>query len=130
MSASASPITELPTAAAVALMAFAGAALWLPVFGLADLGLGSINGLWYAAAYPLMMVAPFFLSRWHPRRPWLLAIAMVLASYVTALSVVPGTGNLLPFEVAIMAGLTLPIAFAAKSGAKYWTSSHDAKVGG
>ena len=130
MSAAASPITQLPTAMAVALMALTGAALWLPVFGLSALGLGSVNGLWYAVAYPLMIGAAFFVSRWHPRRPWLLAASVVLASYLTALIVVPGTGNLLPFEVAIMAVLTVPLAFVAKSGAKHWTNSHHANVGG
>ena len=130
MSATASPMTQLPTAMAVALMAFTGAALWLPVFGLAGLGFGSLNGLWYGGAYPLMMGAAFFVSRWHSRKPWLLAASMLLASYITALIVVPGTGNLLPFEVVIMAVLTVPLAFAAKSGAKYWTSSHHVNVGG
>jgi hypothetical protein len=130
MTATASPITPIPTAMAVALMALTGAALWLPVFGLAAVGFGSLNGLWYAVAYPLMMGATFFVSRWHPGKPWLLAASAVLVSYVTALIVVPGTGNLLPFEVAIMAVLTVPLAFIAKSGAKYWMNSHHANVGG
>ena len=130
MSAATSPSAQLSTAIAVALMALTGATLWLPVFGLAALGLGSLNGLWYAVAYPLMMAAAFFLSRWHPNRPWLLAASAVFVSYVTALIVVPGTGNLLPFEVAIMAVLTVPLAFVAKSGAKYWVNAQHANVGG
>jgi hypothetical protein len=55
---------------------------------------------------------------------------MLFASYVTALIFVPGAGNLLPFEVAIIAVLTVLPALAAKWGARYWTSSYHADFGG
>ena len=121
---------QLPTTLAVAVMVVFGAVVWLPVFGAASLGVASHNALWYFAAYPLMIAAAFLISRWHRGRPWLLAAAMVFASYVTALVFVPGTGNLLPFELVIMAVLTVLPALAAKWVAKYWDSSQHANVGG
>lgn len=97
-----------------------GVIVWAPIKWLTGLGIASIDALWYAGAYPLMIGACFFISRWHPKRTWVLAFAMIFASYFTALAIVPGTGNLLPFEIALMLILTVPAALASRLGAHFW----------
>ncbi len=75
--------------------------------------------LWYVVAYPAMLLAAFFIGRWHPVPSFLFAAVMNAASYITALEFIPGTGNLLPFEVLFMLILTSPVAFAS-----WWGHRH------
>jgi hypothetical protein len=66
-----------------------------------------------------MVLGSFAVGRWHPVSPFLLAVIMNTASYATALKFIPGTGELLPFEVLFMLVLTIPLAFAARWGARH-----------
>ena len=110
----------MPTEEVVILMGVFGAALWVPVIGAANLVVASPYTVWYFGAYPTMIIAAFAVSRWHPGRPWLISTTMVFSSYAAALFLVPGTGNLLPFELIIMALLSVPPALVHKKGAQVW----------
>src|SRR5512146_1803019 len=101
---------------ALVVSAVLGVMVWVPIEWLSGLGVGSIDALWYLGAYPLMIGACFVISRWHLRRTWVIAFTMIFASYFTALAIVPGTGNLLPFEILIMLFLTVPPALSGIFG--------------
>ena len=115
---------------ALAVAAVIGILVWLPVELFQRLGVGTREFLFYAGAYPLMIGACFFISRWHKKRPWTLATVMMAANYIAFLVAIPGAGNMLPFEVLIYCVLTLLPAWAAKSGADYWETEHSANAGG
>lgn len=106
-----------------------GAALWIPVFWLSSRGHGDPDRIWYVVAYPVMLMASFMISRWHSVEPWGIAGLMLGGNYIVALAVVPGAGNLLPFEVLIMAMLACPLAAAAKLGSIFWRRRRRPRVG-
>ena len=101
--------------------ALIGGIAWVPVVVLSRAGVGDEGMLWYVVAYPAMLVAAFVLGRWHSVPPFLFAAIMNTASYLTALAFIPGTGNLLPFEVLFMLILTIPAALATRLGRRHAT---------
>jgi hypothetical protein len=76
--------------------------------------------IWYTFSYPLMLASCFVMGRWEGTPRWLVATAMMFATYTADLMFIPGSGELLPFAILLMTVLVVPLGLAGKLGAWYW----------
>ena len=98
-----------------------GVILWPPLIILNQLSGNAPNNAWmwwYVIAYPLILLMSFGLGRRLPTASWRPAPVAVASSYVVALALVPQTGTLLPFELAVMVVLALIGAGVGKLGSR------------
>jgi len=73
--------------------------------------------IWLWFMYPALLVMSAFLGYRWPSGAWQYGFIAVVVSYIGALIVVPGAGNLLPFEIIAELLLSLPAAYAGRLGA-------------
>jgi hypothetical protein len=77
---------------------------------------GKTFTIWIWTMYPLLLVASMFLGYKLKRRPWLYGIVMIYSSFFAALIVVPGAGNLFPFEFLFHTALAIPAVLTGLLG--------------
>lgn len=73
--------------------------------------------VWLWFMYPTLLVIAAFLGYRWPSGSWQYGFIAVVVSYVAALIVVPGAGNMLPFEIIAELIYSLPAAYAGRFGA-------------
>ena len=97
--------------------ALIGAILWLPFFAAeAILQSGRLWSMWFWLGYPALLVCMFFVGYRSKQASWLDALVALASSYLIAILVIPGTGNMLPFEIALVLLLVIPAAVAVRMG--------------
>ena len=72
---------------------------------------------WFQFCYPVIVFLSFFLGFAVPQKPWRWPLLMMISSYVGELFLLPGTGELLFLEVALLAVLMIPCVILAYFGA-------------
>jgi len=77
---------------------------------------GKAFTIWIWFMYPLLLVVSMYLGHRIKRRAWIWGVLMVYSSFLAALVVVPGAGNLFPFEFLFHTLLAIPAAFVGLLG--------------
>jgi hypothetical protein len=97
------------------------AAIWIPLNAICS-ALGwqpnDAWSLWYLVGYPFILLLLFGIGYRNRSSSSILACASIVASYASALYLVPHTGTLFPFEVLVMCALAIPAALASRMGAR------------
>jgi hypothetical protein len=73
---------------------------------------------WIWSMYPVLLIASMYFGHRLKRQPWLWGILMVYSSFITALIVVPGAGNLFPFEFLFHSLLVIPAVLSGLLGSQ------------
>lgn len=63
---------------------------------------------WLKFIYPFFLFCSLLLGLGGPGSPWRLPVWMMVSFYGATLFMLPGTGELLPFEILVLALLTIP----------------------
>jgi hypothetical protein len=100
--------------------ALLGVAVWIPLFVVETLRHhpGHLWSMWYWVGYPMLLFGVFFIGYRTKQGLWVYGPVSLLSSYITALLLIPNTGNLLPFELLIIALFSVPAILLAKMGAR------------
>lgn len=86
-----------------------------------NIGGGPRSGysIWLSYSYPALLVLAVFLGYKWPDRAWRYGVIAVISSYVTALFILPGAANLLPFQIILEAIYSIPAAFSGWLGSRW-----------
>ena len=98
--------------------ALAGIVSAAGAYGMA-VALGNVKtfNVWLWVMYPALLVLVALIGYRNPHRAWRYGVFAVFASYLGALIVVPGVGNLLPFELLLHGALAVPAAIVGQFAA-------------
>ena len=72
---------------------------------------------WFQFCYPAIVFLSFFLGFAGTKKPWRWPSLVMLSFYLGTLLLLPGAGELMFFEVALLAVLTIPCVILAYFGA-------------
>jgi len=72
---------------------------------------------WFQFCYPVIVFLSFFLGFAGPQKPWRWPSLVMLSFYLGTLFLLPGAGELLFLEVALLAVITIPCVILAYVGA-------------
>jgi hypothetical protein len=72
---------------------------------------------WLRFCYPVFLLCSLLFAFADPRAPWRLPVLMMVSFYVGTLFLLPGAGELLLFEILLIAILTVPGIAVAYLGA-------------
>ena len=80
-------------------------------------GADAAYSIWLIGMYPILIIIVFFLGYRWPINAGQYGFIAVISSYVGALVVIPGAGNLLPLEIIMELLYSIPASFSGWLGA-------------